>query len=316
MALGQIEKAIEALENETGPAGGPRPVEKAVHETRKSLKRLRALLRLLKEHLEEQTYARESTVLRDAARHLASARDAEVMVHTLDGLVGRQPRKLASRRGVKRLRAKLVVERDTAAEAMLADHLMRAHVLDELRAMRVRVSTWELADPDGIEAIEPALKRLYAKGRARMHRAERARGDRTRAMHLWRKRVKDLRYAAEILDRPNERVGKGRKRKQAHKSDEAVHLGKVAARADNLGEILGEEHDLALLAERVRAEAKADRASRVIGAHTRKILLKAIVQRRKRLRKRALRDGKSLYGRTPEKFVQRVRRVYAHTSRV
>ena len=112
-------------------------------------------------------------------------------------------------------------------------------------------------------------------------------GERTRAMHEWRKRVKDLRYAAEILG-----------------------LRPLARRADKLGELLGEEHDLVVLAGLLpppgRAPFKGKR-----GKRARKALLKRIARRRRRLRKRALREGERLYGRRPKKFMRRVRRAHA-----
>src|ERR1700730_2120460 len=76
MALGQLDLAIELLAGEDGG----KPGEKAVHETRKALKRLRALLKLLEDELGEQIFARETAVLREAGRRLAAARDAEVLV--------------------------------------------------------------------------------------------------------------------------------------------------------------------------------------------------------------------------------------------
>jgi CHAD domain-containing protein len=309
MALGQLDVAIESLE---GRGSGMSP-EKRVHEARKALKRLRALLRLVQDELGKQAYAREAEVVRKAGRRLARARDAEVLLSTLDGLVRRHPRKLGSRRGVQRLRARLQSERDGAAELALAESATRAGVLDELRALRSRVVAWELADPGGLEPVEAALERLYGTGRRRMRRARRAKRARARELHEWRKRVKDLRYAAEMLERdggdrerPRDR-GKAGKRRRKRASAKAEFLGTVARRADDLGELLGEEHDLSVLAERVRAEARATRASGAPGAGSRKVLLRRIARRRRRLRKRALRDGRQLYGRTPAKFVRRVR---------
>jgi CHAD domain-containing protein len=322
IALGQLDIAIEMLE---GTDGRLSP-ERRVHEARKALKRLRALLRLVQDELGEATYEREHELLRRAGVGLAKARDAEVLLATLDGLIERKPKRLGSRRGVQRLRARLQLERDGAAALALADCATHAGVLGDLRAMRVRVSTWELADAGGIEAIEPALRRLYAKGRQRMRRAARARSERAsgRKLHEWRKRVKDLRYVAEALERADagKRAGKAstgkagsagkaraRKRSRARKQAKAgaAFVEQLAKRADDLGELLGEEHDLAVLAERVGGEAKAGRASGAPGSGARKALLKAIAQRRKRLRKRALRDGKRLYRRKPKQFVRRVR---------
>jgi CHAD domain-containing protein len=307
MALGQLDLAIESLEGRDA-ASSP---EKRVHEARKALKRLRALLLLVRDELGERAYARDSALVRRTGKRMAQARDAEVLLSTLDDLIKRHPQKLGSRRGVQRLRARLETERDGAAELALADGATRAGVLDDLRALRVRVAGWQLADPGGIEVVEAALASMYGKGRRRMHRAERAGRARGRKLHEWRKRVKDLRYAAEILQRSEPHggraAGKPAKRARKRSSAEAAVLANVARQADELGELLGEEHDLAVLAERVRAEAKSTRASGAPGPGTRKALLKLIAQRRKRLRKRALRDGGRLFAAKPKSFVRRVR---------
>ena len=62
-----------------------------------------------------------------------------------------------------------------------------------------------------------------------------------------------------------------------------------------------------MLAERVRAASEPFAHE----AGARKTLLKVIARRRRRLRKRALRSGERLYGRSPKPFVRRVRKAYA-----
>ena len=122
MALAQLDVAIEALEGRDARMSA----EKRVHEARKALKRLRALLRLVRDELGERAYARESELVRSTAKRLAQARDAEVLLSTLDDLIKRHAKKLAGRRGVQRLRARLQTERDGAAELVLADGTTRA----------------------------------------------------------------------------------------------------------------------------------------------------------------------------------------------
>jgi CHAD domain-containing protein len=248
--------------------------------------------------------------VRDIGRRLARARDADVLLATLDGLIESHPKELGRRGGVRRLRARLQRERDGAAELALADAGRGGDdALAELLALRMRIAMWQLTSADGIEAVAPALARVYAAGRKRMRRAARAGGARSRArkLHEWRKRVKDLRYIAEMLERAetDDRAGAKRaKRKRARAK--AAFVGAVAHRADDLGELLGEEHDLAVLAERVRAEARVGGAD-APGRGSRKALLKAIARRRKRLRKRALRDGAKLYADKRKRFVRRMR---------
>lgn len=288
MALGQLDLAIELLGGES--AGGWALDKEAIHGTRKALKRLRALVRLLRAELGERQYRREHAILRDAARRLAGARDAEVMVGTLDSLLQRHPRKLGRRRQLLELRKRLVAERVAAERATLNDRTTRGEVLRELSGLRERAQQWDLPERPGIALVERDLRRIYRDGRERKRRVARGKGSGgAHAAHAWRKRVKDLRYAAEILGQRS-----------------------LARRADKLAELLGEEHDLVVLAGMLPAPGRAPFKGKR-GKRARKALLARIARRRRRLRKRALREGERLYGSRPKKFVRRIRRV--HTRR-
>ncbi len=289
-----------------------------VHETRKALKRLRALLVLLRAELGGKRYAREGSALRDCGRRLAGARDAEVMLGTLDSLVQRDPSRFTRSAAVRTLRAQLLAERNTAAAHAIHDARVRGEVIVELRAVRARAARWELRER-GFRLLAPGLEDIFTRGRRRMRVARRSaaaerpgkgfrrgkgsqhekgsrRGKHSRraeasveALHSWRKRVKDLRYAAETLDRGG-------------KSYKPVR--RLARRADRLGEMLGEEHDLALLEARVRERSRQFAGER----KTHKRLLALIASRRRKLRKRALREGERLYRRPPRRFVRRLKR--------
>jgi CHAD domain-containing protein len=307
VALGRLDYTIELLESRAGGID-----EETVHELRKTLKRLRAIVRLLREELGAKRFAREDEALRACARRLSGARDTEVMVGTLDALLQREP-KLAKRGsskqrsdkrgsdkrgpskrggGVRALRAQLIAERDAASAS--GDPELRRAVVADLRAIRERVAAWELRERPQDPTRLPArgIERLYREGRRRM-RAARRRGD-FESMHAWRKRVKALRYAAETLDRGE----------AARETKSGRRLRRVARRADRLGEALGEEHDLALLARVVRERSELFAGRR----KQRKRLLKLIARRRKRLRRRALREGERLYRRRPQRFVRRLRK--------
>jgi CHAD domain-containing protein len=73
IARGRIDHALEALEEAS---------EEGIHEARKDMKKLRALLRLVR----EKKLRPESDCFRDAARELAGARDADVMLATVADL--------------------------------------------------------------------------------------------------------------------------------------------------------------------------------------------------------------------------------------
>jgi CHAD domain-containing protein len=283
MALAQLDLAIELVQGE-----GDVPNEEAVHDTRKAIKRVRALVRLMRDELGERTFARENGALRDVARRLAGARDAEVMASTLDRLLEGHERGLARRPPVVALRAQLAAERDQAARRGLGDAATRDATLNELYAVRARVATWSLSRQPGLRLAEPGLRRLYRQGRRRRGRARRAKGRDTRALHQWRKRVKDLRYAAQMLG-----------------------LEELAKRADDLQERLGDEHDLALLAERVNAPDSPLAGGGRRRKRTRKGVLKLIARRRAGLREQALREGRRLYKRKPKEFAKRARKRFA-----
>jgi CHAD domain-containing protein len=331
MALEQLDYAIELLDNDGGV-----PHATAVHETRKSLKRLRTLLRMLEQELGETAFAREDAALREAGRRLAGARDAEVMVKTLDGLLKRGPGKLARRRGVVRLRMRLAAERDWEAGRALGDAAAREQALGDLRAVRGRVADWSLPNREGIGTVASGLKRCYRQGRRRYRLAGRRKGDAAPAMHQWRKRVKELRYAMEMLNRRDpegagrgnrkrrgrrrgkgadrrgpggrRRSGRRRGRRQSVGERQANRIRRVIREADELAEVLGEEHDLAMLDARLRERGEG-------GGQGQKKLLKLIARRRKGLRRKALRKGAHLYRRSPKRFVRRVGKAYVGVSR-
>jgi hypothetical protein len=276
--LEQIDLAIALLEGRRDV-----PPERTIHETRKALKRARALVRLQRSALGPRRFKRNNTALRLAGRQLAGARDAEIVVDALDALIEQHPRRLARSAGVARLRARLQAEREAAQSHTRHGTHVRGIVLDELRATHVHLERWEPAQGDG-KTARLGLHAIYREGRRRMRRARKA-GKTTQtsakssaALHDWRKRAKDLRYCAEALG-----------------------LRKLAKRADRLGETIGEEHDLWLLEQCVRRNRrcfKGDRAAR-------RELDVQIARRRRRLRGRAFKLGRELYREPPQRFVRR-----------
>jgi CHAD domain-containing protein len=316
MAIEQTDLAIGLL---TETKGALRP--EAVHEVRKALKRLRALVRLLRGELGEREFERENRVLRDLGRRLAGARDAEVLLDTLRDLVERNPKRLR-RGGIARLERRLLLEREGVRARVLTDAAMRAEVVAALRELRARAAAWQLRERDGTRAIEPGLRRIYGTGRRRYRRAERGKGERTRALHSWRKAVKDLRYAGEALSVKRQpagapadaasRNGAPWPPARAARARSGRRMRRIARRADHLGELLGSEHDLAILGALVSA-GRAPLGVR-LSRRTRKRLLRAIARRRRELRVRALRDGDALYERRPKRLLRDARRDLLRTS--
>jgi hypothetical protein len=78
--------ADEQLGKIVGRLKRQRDGETTIHDARKSLKRLKALLKLVRRGLSSKDYRREYNTMRDAGRLLSGARDFEVMPGTLASL--------------------------------------------------------------------------------------------------------------------------------------------------------------------------------------------------------------------------------------
>ena len=92
IALEQIDKALELT---TAGSKAGENLDKAIHDTRVSCKKLRGLLRLVRFELDDETFKRENLFYRDANRSLSSVRDTAAMVETLDKLIERFADQLA-----------------------------------------------------------------------------------------------------------------------------------------------------------------------------------------------------------------------------
>src|SRR5919106_6845001 len=267
IARGQLDMSIERLEGDTDEDLGT-----AVHETRKSLKRLRATVRLARDELGDEAYRRENLAFRDAGRRLGGARDSQVLLETLDALTDRYPDEAPPERFARFKRT--LVGQHGAAQRRLYEGAAVAEVVGELRRARENVAEWQL-EREGLDALAPGFKRIYRRGR-RAYRT--ARQEPTiENLHELRKRAKHLWYAAQIV------------RGTAPKK-----MKRIARRAHELSNLTGEDHDLALLAE--QANERRDRFPDATAAGE----LTALVERRRdELQRGALELARRLFRNKP-----------------
>jgi CHAD domain-containing protein len=272
-----LDRAEESL------AGDP-PSSGAVHAARKSLKKARTGLRLLRPTLAASVYRRENLALRDAAHRLNEARDASVLLRTLQWLHSHAP-SLRSSTTVAELAREL-----QGSQARAEARLHSPRVLDSLRhaleQSERRARDWPVGR-HGWTVLGPGLRRIYRSGRRRTPSARSMPSD--EALHAWRKQVKYLRYALGML-----------------KPIAPGALGALERRAHNLSDHLGEEHDLALLAEHALAYGAAHSAHN--GDRGLRALLRIIEERRRRLASLALTEGELLYQQRPRAVQRRFAR--------
>jgi len=280
----ELDGAVEQLSTRVAEE----PID-AVHEARKSLKKTRALVRLVRPALGDRAYRRESETLRDAGRRLSGVRDAEVAVQTLDSLSERYAGQLPAS-AFARLREALVAERQAARGKALPAGALRQIIL-VLEGARERAAEWPLAG-EGWSLVGPGLRRSYARGRRALRSVE---GEPSvENLHEWRKRVKDLWYHERVLRTLWPPV-------MSEQADQ-LHV---------LSELLGDDHDLAVLRRKLESDPHLYAA---VPADL-DPLLELIDGRRDQLLARARLLGGRVYAERPKAFHRRLRAYWrAHTA--
>jgi CHAD domain-containing protein len=248
-------------------------LDRAVHDTRKAFKRLRTLVRASRDALGDEAYRRENQIFRDAGRRLSDARDAAVMVQTLDDLRDRYRDEIGGD-AFDGLRKALASEAAAASRGLSRDRSMVAEVEGTLEAARRRIGGWPLPDDGDLALLEPGFERIYRRGRRALKAARRDTD--TESLHELRKRAKDLWHAAQIL------------RPAAPKK-----MKRLARHAHRLSDVVGDDHDLAVL----RAAARERQETLASGELA--LLDGLIGRRREHLQRTALKRARPLYARKP-----------------
>ena len=275
-ATAQLDRAVTELTDrvEDDP-------EKSVHAARKAIKKERTLLRLTRGSIGGRRRRQENDALRQAARSLSAARDAEALLATLDDLAERYVGQLPEQTFLA-VRAPLEHRRDAQREELGSSDLT-ARAAAELSAARARIDDWELTE-SGWSALETGLRRSYRDGYTAFHRAHDHRSNAD--WHQWRKRVKDLWYEERLLSAVAGPACAGQA-KDAHR----------------LADLLGDDHDLVVLRQALTGEASHTAAD--LDA-----VLGLIDHRHEELRRQALQLGARVYAEKPKPFMRRMRAMW------
>lgn len=234
IASKQIDWAIGTIDAGTTGADDP------VHEVRKSCKKIRGLLRLVRPAF--AAYADENAAFRDIARAISTLRDATVPTDSYDTIMavyGDQVDRRALgviRRRLTLMRKQRTTEHDAAA--------LLAQCREQLSQAGERARVWRL-DDDGFSAIAGGLKKTYRRARKAMRKTGKT--STPEHFHDWRKRCKYHWYHARLL--------------------QPIWPGPMKAHiacAHELGDVLGEHHDLMVFLDALAAQAsKFDYTARI-----------------------------------------------------
>lgn len=266
----EIESAARQLSGQ-----GEADRDEAIHEARKSVKKIRGVLRLVRPELGE-TYRIENASFRDIGLQLSHFRDAGAIIETFDALRKRYRGEMDGRT-LARIRRRLMVRKKQAEQqGNIAETL--AAMAAALRQSAARVEAWPLAQ-DGFAAIAPGLEATFRECQKAMSPARKH--PLPEHFHDWRKRVKAHWYHIRLLE-----------------SVWSPGIREYEKSLKDLETALGEDHNLVVLHEKVQPDPEIGRLPRLIRRY------------QKELRGNALALGEHIYEEKPGNFARRIQRLW------
>ena len=195
----------------------------AVHEARKHIKKVRALIRLLRPAMGNAFCKGENAALRKAAQRISSIRDAHVRVQTIKKLMTRSR---AHRAEFARIREAMVARLQQVLDESRQSDWCK-HVAADIERAICSLNDWPLKRLKA-KSIRHGLKTACKKARHAVVAARREASDAN--LHELRKGIKDLWYDLQLLG-----------------GNRPAPIKALTKSMRDLGEKLGNDHDLAML---------------------------------------------------------------------
>jgi hypothetical protein len=273
IARQQLRKTAHALATSPGSQ-----LASAVHESRKSVKKVRAVAALLTE-AGAKLPRRDRKRLKSAARALSRVRDRTAIIDTFDRVRRRYPKQLTEHAyGI--LRRSLVAARDRSEARAQRDGVV-SETAERLETTRKSAREW-ISPSIKWSDIVAIVADSYRRSRNAMRRARVT--EQSATLHRWRKELKILWYQLRLA-RPL-----------------MTGVAPLIVELRRLETTLGDDHNLVVLG----ATLRGCRELRAMRAEMRQIDRLA-VRMRQPLRRRAFALGLRLHGRKPEAFARWLR---------
>ncbi|MEE4240383.1 MAG: CHAD domain-containing protein [Desulfopila sp.] len=226
IAGSQISTAIEEIDDTELDR------HEVVHQIRKRCKKLRGLIRLIRPAFPE--YRKENVFFRDAAAELSEIRDAQSIIDSFDTLIKYNENKAAV--PFEAVRRNLVERRREIAENTSSLEAGLKNFRSRMVQARERIMTWKITE-EGFDAVADGFMKTYKRGRKAFTKAYEVPS--AENFHEWRKRVKYHWYHCRLL-------------RQIWPEMLKVHR----QTADCLADLLGDDHDLAVLKEILKRDSR------------------------------------------------------------
>ena len=271
LARRRSENAVECLKD-------PGRAE-AVHCARKDIKKVRAVLRIVRTRIRKKDFQRLTRLLRRAAKQLGTLRDAHIKARTLQDLTRHfkgQLTPVALRRVREELRRDFYEEMKCFGKEKSARTATRMlnRVAKKCKNLQVSGGGWK--------ALHPGVKTAYSQGQRAYQTV--LKDSSPENFHAWRKRAKDLWYQVTLLQ-----------------PAWPEQLDAMAHELETLGEYLGDDHDLFVLQHAVDEKRTSEGHARDL-----EILNGLVEQRHRVLCAAALALGARLYAEEPSVWCGRL----------
>jgi CHAD domain-containing protein len=244
-----------------------------IHSVRKTSKRLRALLKIVRPMLAD-TYQKENNYYRDLARTLSEERDRKVLLDSLEAQLI-HPNNLSIVNDLTTLVAKLKDE-----DKLIDSSGIIKNFAEKIFESKERIKEWKI-NGDGFDAVKGGIERTYRRGRIAMRNAYR--NATSENYHEWRKRVKSHYYHLELVSQiwP-------------------VVMESFVNEVHNLSELLGRDHDLCIMEEKMLLNTEL-----IKNEDVKNIIFEAIKIDKQNLRKEIKVLGSRIYNEGANQLVTR-----------
>jgi CHAD domain-containing protein len=276
----------------------PQPGAEAIHDARKNLKSLRALLRLARGAIQESTRLSENARFRDIGRTLSAVRDPQALLEALGNLRKRLHLESESSQGKQRSIDTFVGKIEKEIESTLVTGLPRGlvwKIVKELREAKHRAAHFfegvVLRPGNEWESyIAVGLKRTYRKGKNLVWQFDLMGHDKAADpdWHELRKCAKALGYQLRLL--------------------KPIWPGMIDASVEEIDQLtdrLGDANDLAILGKKI-LDQPYDPSETKDSGESRRIFLQSLNRRKQKLHAEAFEIARLIYAEKAGQFERRL----------
>lgn len=249
-----------------------------VHDARKHLKKIRALLRLIRYDIGKANYRSENTFYRDIGRKMSDMREARVNISTM-ATIEKEYTDEDNKIFMFLVKKRLDQHYENLKQQFISNQVFD-QVTEKMEEGKQRLPNLHLTNND-FKVFRGGVKKVYKDGQSSLDMAQHE--PIPENVHEWRKQVKYLWYQVRLIRSLWKPVLKGYEKS-----------------LDKLSDYLGDEHDFSVLRQWINDQLGVEMKDDI------KKFNKYIEKKRQKLQQKAWPVGEMIYSDSPKAFVQRL----------